>query len=82
MWPEDWLNDGVRTDLSPNVAGLARHHALFRAYPSEAEPGLRVIVPTPEYIPAMKLMAMRIDPAAGTGDLADILNLLDVVGLG
>lgn len=80
-WPRDWLNDGVRTYLSPNVDGLREHHALFRAYPSEQEPGLRVFVPTPEYMLAMKLMAMRLDPTGDKSDLADILNLLDVVGL-
>src|SRR5262249_37170187 len=54
-WPPDWLNDGVRTYLSPNVEGLAQHHQLYRTYPSEDQPGLRVFVPTPEYILAMKL---------------------------
>jgi hypothetical protein len=41
---------------------------------------LRVFVPTPEYILAMKLMAMRIDPAGGKSDIADIINLIEVVG--
>ena len=81
-WPHDWLNDGVRTYLSPNVNGLKEHHALFRAYPSEQEPGLRVFVPTPEYMLAMKLMAFRIDPVAGKSDIVDIINLIEVVGLG
>ena len=58
-WPDNWLNDSVRVYLSPNVDGLAQHHALFRSYPDEASPGLRVFVPTPEYLLAMKLMAMR-----------------------
>jgi hypothetical protein len=80
-WPSDWLNDGVRTYLSPHVDGLREHHALLRAYPSEQEPGLRVFVPSPEYMLAMKLMAMRIDPAGEKSDVADILNLLDIVGL-
>ena len=80
-WPADWLNDGVRTYLSPAVDGMRQHHALFRAYPSEPKPGLWVFVPSAEYILAMKLMAMRIDPAAGTADFWDILNLLDIVGL-
>ena len=80
-WPRDWLNDGVRTYLSPNVNGLQEHHALFRAYPSEQEPGLRVFVPSPEYMLAMKLMAMRLDPTGDKSDLADIINLIDVVGL-
>jgi hypothetical protein len=78
-WPADWLNDGVRTYLSPNVEGVREHHQLFRSYPSEQEPGLRVFVPTAEYILAMKLMAMRLDEAAGKSDLDDIINLLDVV---
>ena len=79
-WPSDWLNDGVRTYLSPNVNGLQEHHALLHAYPSEQEPGLRVFVPSPEYMLAMKLMAMRIDPTGDKSDVADILNLIDVVG--
>ena len=80
-WTNDWLNDGVRTYLSPNVNGLKEHHELFRAYPSEQEPGLRVFVPTPEYMLAMKLMAMRIDPVGGKSDVDDIINLAEVVGL-
>jgi hypothetical protein len=80
-WPPDWLNDGVRTYLSPNVEGLAQHHQLFRTYPSEDAPGLRVFVPRPEYLLAMKLMAMRLDPAAGKTDLDDILNLMEVVNV-
>jgi hypothetical protein len=80
-WPADWLNDGVRTYLSPNAEGVNEHHQLFRSYPSEQEPGLRVFVPTPEYILAMKLMAMRLDETAGKSDLEDIINLLDVVEL-
>jgi hypothetical protein len=80
-WANDWLNDGVRTYLSPNVDGLAQQHELFRTYPSEDAPGLRVFVPTPEYLLAMKLMAMRLDPAAGKTDVEDILNLMDVLGI-
>lgn len=80
-WPQDWLSDGVRTYLSPNVDGFAQHHQLFRTYPSESSPGLRVFVPTAEYLLAMKLMAMRLDPAAGKTDLQDILHLIDVVGI-
>ena len=71
----------MRTYLSPKVDGIAEQHQLFRAYPSEQQPGLRVFVPTAEYILAMKLMAMRIDSAGGKSDLADIVNLIDVVGL-
>lgn len=80
-WPANWLNDGVRTYLSPNVDGLTQAHHLFRTYPDETSPGLRVFVPTPEYLLAMKLMAMRIDEASGGKDLTDILNLIDVLGI-
>jgi hypothetical protein len=79
-WPRDWLNDGVRTYLSPAVEGFAQH-TLFRTYPSEQTPGLRLFVPTPEYMLAMKLMALRIEPGSDRNDLADILNLMQVTGL-
>lgn len=78
QWPVDWLNDGVRTYLSPNVDGLAQDHELFASYPDESAPGLRVFVPTPAYLLAMKLMAMRIDAAGGSQDLDDLVNLLAI----
>lgn len=79
-WPSDWLNDGVRTYLSPKVGGLKEHRSLLRAYPTEQEPGLRIFVPSVEYILAMKLMAMRLDPTGDKSDLADIINLITIVG--
>jgi hypothetical protein len=79
-WPRDWLNDGVRTYLSPQVDGFEQH-TLFRTYPSEEKPGLRVFVPTAEYMLAMKLMALRLDPAGGKNDLEDILNLMRISGM-
>jgi len=69
-WPSDWLNDGVRTYLSPLVDGFEQHE-LFRTYPSEQTPGLRAFVPTPEYMLAMKLMALRLDPGGGRNDLVE-----------
>jgi hypothetical protein len=78
-WPADWLNDGVRTYLSP-VAEGHQAHELFATYPDESRPGLRVYVPTAEYMLAMKLMALRIAPVGGK-DFDDIVNLLQVVGL-
>jgi hypothetical protein len=76
--PGGWLNDGVTTYLAPNDQTALRY---FGSYPSEAEPGLRVFVPTPEYLLAMKLMAMRIDPATGARDLDDILHLIAITDL-
>jgi hypothetical protein len=80
-WMPDWLNDEVFGFLSDAIEGLADHHTYFRSFPSEQEPGLRVFVPTPEYLLAMKLTAMRIGGEAGAKDRADILNLLAIVGL-
>jgi predicted nucleotidyltransferase len=78
-WSANWLNDGVRTYLSP-VAEEHQAHELFGTYPNEAQPGLRIYVPTPEYMLAMKLMALRIE-SSDLKDLEDILNLMQVTGL-
>ena len=79
-WPDDWINDGVRTYLSPLV-DAPQVHVLTGTYPTEVTPGLRVYVPTPEYMLAMKLMSMRIDEATGGKDKEDIINLMSVVGI-
>jgi hypothetical protein len=73
-----WLNDGVKTWLSPTHDDSKQYYGSF---PDEARPGLRVFVPSPEYMLAMKLMAMRIDEASGRKDLQDILNLMRIVGM-
>lgn len=77
-WPTDWLNDGVRTFLSPNVDGVDDHHNLFKTYPSEASPGLRVFIPTPEYLLAMKLGALRINELTGGKDREDLKSLMAI----
>lgn len=79
-WPRDWLNDGVRVYLSPNVEA-PDDHSLYGTYPSERNPGIRVFVPTAEYMLAMKLMAMRIDQGEDRKDLADIEKLIRIVGI-
>ena len=70
-WPPDWLNDQVYPFLSELVDGLDNHHRLYRSYPSEHEPGLRVFVPSAEYLLAMKLMAMRIPDLDGSMDFLE-----------
>jgi hypothetical protein len=83
--PTDWLNDGVKGFVS------ARHETTTGNLPQF--PSLRLTMPVPEYLLAMKSMAARIASAAGEpSDVADIrfliryLNLqsaeavLDVVG--
>src|SRR6185437_2001235 len=52
-WDENWLNDGVKGWLSASDADPGVK-PLFRTYPSEEQPGLRVFVPKPEYLFAMK----------------------------
>ena len=79
-WPEDWINDGVRTFLSPRV-DAPDDHVLIGTYPTEVRPGLRVYVPTAEYMLAMKLMSLRIDETTEGKDKIDILNLMAVVGI-
>jgi hypothetical protein len=70
-WPEDWLNDGVKGFLSAN-----QELELQGTYPSPQEPGLRVYVPTAEYMLALKCMAMRTEGIQGSQDIEDIRNLI------
>ncbi len=79
-WPADWLNDGVRTYLSPHVEA-PDDLALTATYPNEHSPGVRVYVPTAEYILAMKLMALRIGGVDGEKDRSDIDHLIAIVGI-
>lgn len=79
-WPSDWLNDGVRTYLSPNVE-VPEDHALIGTFPDERTPGLRVYVPTAEYMLAMKLMSLRIGAIESGKDKSDIDNLIALIGV-
>lgn len=79
-WPRDWLSDAVQAHLSP-LADRAADHAAFGTFPRGGAPGLRVSVPTAEYLLALKLKAMRInDPVKGPQERSDIVNLLAVTG--
>ena len=72
--PEDWLNDGAKAFAS------ARHETTDTDVPQFG--GLRLTVPTPEYMLAMKCMASRIGAAPDDpGDVADIGFLIDRLGL-
>lgn len=74
-WDRNWLNDSVKGFVS---AQSSKGMRFFRSYPDEKQPGLRVMVPTPEYLLAMKCMAMRIDAADAASDLTDIHNLMRI----
>ena len=80
-WHVDWLNDQVFPFLSDKAEGISIHHQLFRNYPSNGAPGLRVYVPTPEYMCALKLIALRIDPSNATKDLDDLIHLTALLAL-
>ena len=67
--PENWLNDAAKSFVS------ARHETVMGNLPQF--PHLRLTMPTPEYLLAMKCMASRIGALAGeTDDVADIVFLI------
>jgi len=67
--PATWLNDGVKGFVS------ARHELITGTLPQF--PHLRLTMPTPEYLLAMKCMAARLGGAAGEpSDIPDIVFLI------
>lgn len=67
--PTDWLNDGVKGFVS------ARHETTTGNLPQF--PHLRLTMPVPEYLLAMKCMAARLGGAADEpSDVADIVFLI------
>jgi hypothetical protein len=79
-WPRDWLNDGVKGWLSDHDRDPAARR-MFRTYPSEDEPGLRVFVAAAPYLFAMKCLAMRIAGVEDTQDRSDIESLGRALGI-
>lgn len=67
--PEGWLNDGVKGFLSG--AGETEHFLDL--------PGLRVFVPTAEYLFAMKALSMRLSEESR--DLEDLKFLIPRLGI-
>lgn len=49
--------------------------SLFRSYPAETGPGLRVFVASPDYLFSMKRLAMRAGGAEQNEDINDIKQL-------
>ena len=79
-WPESWINDGVKGFLSAHDNDPDAK-AVFRGYPHETGPGLRVFVATPAYLFAMKSLAMRAAGAERTDDIEDVRRLGALVGI-
>jgi len=72
--PADWLNDGVKGFTSSRADVTAANLPQF--------PYLRVTMPVPEYLLAMKCMAARIGAADGeVSDVRDIVFLIRHLGL-
>ncbi len=72
--PTDWLNDGVKGFLS------ARHETTVGNLPQF--PHLRLTMPVPEYLLAMKCMASRLGGTTGEqSDVPDIRFLIRHLGL-
>jgi hypothetical protein len=67
--PTDWLNDGVKGFVS------ARHETTTGNLPQFSH--LRLTMPVPEYLLAMKCMAARLGTITGEGsDVPDIIFLI------
>ncbi|MDR2507793.1 MAG: methyltransferase domain-containing protein [Candidatus Accumulibacter sp.] len=75
-WPEDWLNDGVKGFTSANEKML-----LMKNFDNPDSGGLRIYTPAPEYLFAMKCMAMRPEGIEGSHDISDIEALADEAGI-
>ncbi|MGB9114012.1 hypothetical protein [Bradyrhizobium sp.] len=81
-WQKDWFNDAVVFHLS-SLADHAHDHLEFGTFPRDGtSPGLVVLVPSAEYLLALKLKAARVmDPIRGETERLDILNLMKVLGI-
>jgi hypothetical protein len=75
-WPEDWLNDGAEGFTSAH-----ERMRLMEAFAGSPEGGLRIHVPTAEYLFAMKCMAMRPEGLDGSHDISDIEALADLANI-
>jgi hypothetical protein len=75
-WPADWLNDGVK-----GFTSATEQMRLMAGFEGSAAGGLRIHTPIPEYLFAMKCMAMRPEGIAGSHDISDIEALALVAGI-
>jgi hypothetical protein len=79
-WPPTWFNDGIKGWLSERYADPAAK-SLFKTYPSEDAPGLRVLTASPRYLFAMKCLATLLGGVDGAQDRSDIEALAKVIGV-
>jgi len=69
--PTTWLNEQATAYLSKR-----RDFEWFKTYPSEGQFGLRVLVASPQYLLAMKLLALRVY-SEDIGDIVQLARKLD-----
>lgn len=75
-WPPDWLNDGVKGFVSAN-----EELRVMAEFGAEGGSGLRIFMPSPHYLFAMKCMAMRPEGLDGSHDISDIEALAHAAGI-
>jgi len=75
-WPDGWLNDGVKGFTASNEKMY-----LMQNFQGSPTGGLRVHLPAPEYLFAMKCMAMRPEGLEGSHDISDIEALARIIGM-
>ena len=75
-WPEGWLNDGVKGFIA-----ASEDLRLMQEFSASGGTGLRIFVPSPEYLFAMKCMSMRAEGLDGSHDISDIEALADIAGI-
>jgi len=81
---EDWINEGVRR-MAPPPGNPAPNLLPFGDYPRapSSAVGLRVLLPSPAYLLAMKILANRLveEVEKIRTDLDDAVALMKVTGL-
>jgi hypothetical protein len=72
-WKSDWMNDGVK--------GFVSEHGQHTSANLPQFPNLRLVMPTAEYLLAMKCMAARAGGIDEKSDIPDILFLIRKLSL-
>jgi hypothetical protein len=75
-WPEGWLNDGVKGFIA-----ASEDLRLMEEFSASGGTGLRIFVPSPVYLFAMKCMSMRAEGLDGSHDISDIEVLAEIAGI-
>lgn len=80
-WAPDWISGRVGKYVSRRWKGPVRHHAFFGTYPCEEWPGLRLYLPSAEYLLAMEVMATAIEGGSGRLSAGELRQLIGLAGV-